>query len=162
MKIASCEDKKYGYALIKEGFNILILRNLQVVHRVNYNVIKFIKRRFTQESDRIKFYLREKTYTNKIKQLNYSRVIIGIFILALILLTVFSSFFFYNNIILYIFFILNAIYILLHFSFLKFVSSAKGFKKVLGILMMFYLDTFLMLTALSYGFLNFFIFKKKY
>ena len=159
---ASCEDEKFGYSLIEKGYKILILRDLQVVHRVNYNVINFIKRRLTQEFDRIKFYLREKTYTNKIKQTNYSRVIIGIPVLGLILLTVLSTFFYSNNIIWYSFVILNLIYVSLHLGFLKFVTSNKGFKKAFGLLFMFYLDTFLMIIALSFGLISFFILKKKY
>ena len=150
------------YSLIEKGYKILILRDLQVVHRVNYNVINFIKRRLTQEFDRIKFYLREKTYTNKIKQTNYSRVIIGIPVLGLILLTVLSTFFYSNNIIWYSFVILNLIYVSLHLGFLKFVTSNKGFKKAFGLLFMFYLDTFLMIIALSFGLISFFILKKKY
>ena len=159
---ASCEDEKFGYSLIENGYEILILRNLQVVHMVNYDVVKFIKRRLTQEIDRIKFYLREKTYKNKIKQLNYFRVILGIPIIALILLTIFSSFFYYNNLILITFIFLNLIYIWLHKGFLKFVTENKGFKKAVGSLFMFYLDTFLMLVALSFGLLSFFVLRKKY
>ena len=159
---ASCEDEKFGYSLIEKGYKILILRDLQVVHRVNYNVINFIKRRLTQEFDRIKFYLREKAYTNKIKQTNYSRVITGIPVLGLILLTILSAFFYSNNIIWYSFVILNLIYISLHFGFLKFVTSNKGLKKAFGLLFMFYLDTFLMIIALSFGLISFFILKKKY
>ena len=117
---ASCEDEKFGYLLIKNGYKILILRNFQVIHRVNYNLIKFIKRRFNQDLDRIKFYLREKTYMNKIKQINYSRVIIGIPIIGLILLNIFFSFFYENNFIWYIFILLNLFYISLHLGFLKF------------------------------------------
>ena len=159
---ASCEDEKFGYSLIEKGYKVLILRDLQVVHRVNYNVINFIKRRLIQEFDRIKFYLREKTYTNKIKQTNYSRVIIGIPVLGLILLTVLSAFFYSNSIIWYSFVILNLIYVSLHLGFLKFVTSNKGFKKAFGLLFMFYLDTFLMIIALSFGLISFFILKKKY
>lgn len=159
---ASCEDEKFGYSLIEKGYKILILRDLQVVHRVSYNVINFIKRRLTQEFDRIKFYLREKTYTNKIKQTNYSRVIIGIPVLGLIMLTVLSTFFYSNNIIWYSFVILNLIYVSLHLGFLKFVTSNKGLKKAFGLLFMFYLDTFLMIIVLSFGLISFFILKKKY
>ena len=158
----SCEDEKFGYSLIENGYKIPILRNLQVVHRVNYGVIKFIKRRLTQEFDRIKFYLREKTYKNKIKQANYLRVILGIPVIALILLTIFSSFFYYNNLVLITFILLNVIYIWLHMGFLKFVTKNKGFKKAVGSLFMFYLDTFLMLIALSFGLLSFFILRNKY
>ena len=100
--------------------------------------------------------------TNKIKQTNYSRVIIGIPVLGLILLTVLSTFFYSNNIIWYSFVILNLIYVSLHLGFLKFVTSNKGFKKAFGSLFMFYLDTFLMIIALSFGLISFFILKKKY
>jgi len=162
MKNASCEDEQFGYYLIEKGYKILILRDLQVEHRVNYNVQRFIKKRFIQDYDRIKFYLREKTYTNKIKQINYSKVIIGIFVLGLILLTSFLSIFISNIIVWYAFFSLNIIYILLHMNFLRFVTRTKGIKKVAGVLIMFYLDTFLMLMAASYGVLRFFIFREKY
>ncbi len=162
MKNASCEDEKFGYELIKNGFKIVILRNVQVIHRVNYNILKFIKRRFIQDVDRIRFYLREKTYTNKIKQKNYSKVIIGIFILGLILLTALSLFFFNSAIIWYFLIMLNLIYIFLHFNFLKFASNTKGPGKIVSFLMMFYLDTFLMILATSYGFLSFFLLKKRY
>ena len=158
----SCEDEKFGYSLIENGYKIQILRNLQVIHKVNYGVLKFIKRRLMQESDRIKFYLREKTYKNKIKQSNYLRVILGIPIIALILLTIFSSFFYYSNYILITFISLNLIYIWLHIGFLKFVTKNKGIKKAFGSLFMFYLDTLLMLIALSFGSLTFFILRNKY
>ena len=162
MKKASCEDEQFGYTLINKGYKILILRNLQIEHRVNYNTIKFIKRRFIQDVDRIKFYLREKTYTNKIKQTNYSKVILGIPILGLILLTFIASIFFTNKIFGLIFLILNIFYVLLHIGFLRFVNNTKGIKKVMGILMIFYLDTFLMLSAVTFGSLNFYLLKKKY
>jgi len=162
MKKANCEDEQFGYILIKKGYKILILRNLQIEHRVNYNIAKFIQKRFAQDVDRIKFYLREKTYSNKIKQTNYSKVIIGILVISLILLTGISNIFLGSKIIWYIFFILNLSYIFLHSGFLKFVKNTKGINKAFGSLIMFYLDTFLMLMALSYGSLNFFLFRKKY
>ena len=59
---ASCEDEKFGYSLINHGYKILIVRDLQVIHKVNYGLFKFIKRRLTQEFDRIKFYLRCKRW----------------------------------------------------------------------------------------------------
>ena len=46
--------------------------------------------------------------------------------------------------------------------FLRFVNNTKGIKKVMGILMIFYLDTFLMLSAVTFGSLNFYLLKKKY
>ena len=162
IKNASCEDEKFGYSLIEKGYKIIILRNLQVVHRVNYNLIKFINRRLTQESDRIKFYLREKTYKNKIKQKNYFRVIAGIPLIGLILFTVLISFFYKANIIWYILALLNIIYISLHFSFLRFVNYNKGLKVAFGSMLMFYLDTILMIISLSFGIISFFVLGKKY
>lgn len=162
MKRANCEDEQFGYILISKGYKILILRNVQVEHRVNYNTARFIQKRFIQDVDRIKFYLREKTYVNKIKQKNYSKVIIGILVLGLILLTGISNIFWDSKIIWYAFFVLNIVYIFLHSGFLKFVNNTKGIKNVIGSLIMFYLDTFLMLMALSYGSINFFLLRKKY
>tara|TARA_B110000444_G_scaffold72578_1_gene68206 strand:- start:306 stop:1295 length:990 start_codon:yes stop_codon:yes gene_type:complete len=162
IKNASCEDEKFGYSLIKNGYKILILRNLQVIHRVNYNLVKFIKRRFTQDFDRIKFYLREKTYIDKFKQVNYSRVIIGIPLIGFILLNIFFSFLYENNLIWYIFILLNISYISLHLGFLKFVAHTKGFKTALMSLIIFYIDTFLMLIALSFGIFSFLVLGKKY
>jgi len=158
----SCEDEQFGYQLIDKGYKILILRDLEVIHRVNYTTKRFIKKRFTQDVDRIKFYLREKTYIKKIKQKNYFKVISGIFILGLIFLTIVSSIFFPNKNLWYIFLILNISYILLHIGFLRFVSKTKGFNKIFGVLAMFYLDTSIMLTGMSYGFLEYFLFNKKH
>jgi len=159
---ASCEDEKFGYSLINHGYKILIVRDLQVIHKVNYGLFKFIKRRLTQEFDRIKFYLREKTYINKIKQKNYSRVIIGIPVVGLIFVLTLYSFFYTNEIVWYIMFFLNLIYISLHIGFLKFIAINKGFKRAIGSLFMFYLDTLLMIIALSYGLILFFLLRKKY
>jgi len=159
---ASCEDEKFGYSLINNGYKIIILRNLKVIHNVNYGIKKFIKRRLIQELDRIKFYLRDKTFTNKIKQSNYLRVILGIPVIGLLLMTILFSFFYSNNFILIIFFFLNIIYVSLHISFLKFVFINKGFMRAFGSLFMFYLDTILIILALSFGLLSYFILRKKY
>ena len=42
-KRASAEDEEFGYLLINKGYKILILRELNVEHRVNYNIRHFIK-----------------------------------------------------------------------------------------------------------------------
>jgi len=162
IKNASCEDEKFGYSLIASGYKILIVRNLQVEHRVNYNTIKFIKRRFNQDLDRVKFYLREKSFMNKIKQKNYSNVIIGIPIIGLIILNLITLFFNNNSLLWSTFILLNLIYIFLHIGFILFVAKTKGIKRAFGSLIMFYIDTSLMLFSMSYGLVIFFILKKKY
>ena len=162
IKNASCEDEKFGYSLIANGYKILIVRNLQVEHRVSYGTIKFIKRRFNQDLDRVKFYLREKAFMNKIKQKNYSNVIIGIPIIGLIILNFFTLFINNSSLFWSTFILLNFIYIFLHIGFIKFIAKTKGFKRAFGSLIIFYIDTCLMLFALSYGFVIFFLFKKKY
>ena len=63
-----------------------ISRELNVEHRVNYNIKHFIKKKFYTYIDVMKEYLRNKTYLKKIKQKNYSMVLAGIFILSLIIL----------------------------------------------------------------------------
>ena len=44
-KRPSAEDEEFGYFLIDKGYKILILRELNVEHRVNYNLKHFIKKK---------------------------------------------------------------------------------------------------------------------
>ena len=109
----------------------------------------------------MKEYLRNKTYVKKIKQTNYSKVLGGIVILGLIILTAIGTIIFLNETILYIFLTLNIAFLLLHTGFMRFVGRAKGFTKAFGAMAVCYIDTFLMLTGLLYGSLSYF-FGKKY
>ena len=160
-KRASAEDEEFGYFLIDKGYKILILRELNVEHRVNYNLKHFIKKKFYIYIDVMKEYLRNKTYVKKIKQTNYAKVLAGIVILGLIILTAIGTIIFLNETILYIFLTLNIAFLLLHTGFMRFVGRTKGLTKAFGVVAVCYIDTFLMLVGLLYGSLSYF-FGKKY
>ena len=160
-KRPSAEDEEFGYFLIAKGYKILILRELKVEHRINYNLKHFIKKKFYIYIDVMKEYLRNKTYVKKIKQTNYSKVLVGIVILGLIILTAIGTIIFLNKTILYIFLTLNIAFLLLHAGFMRFVGRTKGLTKAFGVVAVCYIDTFLMLVGLLYGSLSYF-FGKKY
>ena len=160
-KRPSAEDEEFGYFLIDKGYKILILRELNVEHRVNYNLKHFIKKKFYTYIDVMKEYLRNKTYVKKIKQTNYAKVLAGIVILGLIILTAIGTIIFLNKTILYIFLTLNIAFLLLHTGFMRFVGRTKGLTKAFGVVAVCYIDTFLMLVGLLYGSLSYF-FGKKY
>ena len=160
-KRPSAEDEEFGYFLIDKGYKILILRELKVEHRINYNLKHFIKKKFYGYIDVMKEYLRNKTYVKKIKQTNYAKVLAGIVILGLIILTAIGTIIFLNKTILYIFLTLNIAFLLLHTGFMRFVGRTKGLTKAFGVVAVCYIDTFLMLVGLLYGSLSYF-FGKKY
>ena len=160
-KRPSAEDEEFGYFLIAKGYKILILRELKVEHRIDYNLKHFIKKKFYTYIDVMKEYLRNKTYVKKIKQTNYAKVLAGIVILGLIILTAIGTIIFLNKTILYIFLTLNIAFLLLHTGFMRFVGRTKGLTKVFGVVAVCYIDTFLMLVGLLYGSLSYF-FGKKY
>ncbi len=160
-KRSSAEDEEFGYFLIDKGYKILILRELNVEHRVNYNLKHFIKKKFYTYIDVMKEYLRNKTYVKKIKQTNYAKVLAGIVILGLIILTTIGTIIFLNKTILYIFLTLNIAFLFLHTGFMRFVGRTKGPTKAFGVVAVCYIDTFLMLVGLLYGSLSYF-FGKKY
>ena len=161
IKRASVEDEEFGYSLIDKGYKILILRELNGEHRVDYNIRHFVKKKLHSYTDAMKGYHRNKTYVNKIKQTNYLEVLAGIVILGLIILAAVGTIIFPNKTILSIFLILNIAFLLLHTGFMRFVGRAKGLTKAFGVMAVCYIDTFLMLVGLLYGSLSYF-FGKKY
>ena len=160
IKNATCEDEEFGYTLVDNGYEILISRELNVEHRVNYSIAQFIKRNFKMYIETMKSYLRNKTYVKKTQQTNYLKVLMGIPLIGLITLVLFLIIFYPNNINWYAFFILNIIFLLLNSGFINFVRQTKGLLKALGIVLICYLDIFLMLLGIIYGSLNYFIGRK--
>lgn len=160
IKNATAEDDEFGYTLTNNGYKILILRELNVDHRVEYNLTKFISRNFRMYVDIMKTFIRNKTYVNKMKQKNYSNILIRIPILGLIILTLLMSFFTQNNMIIYIFLILNIIFLSLHLGFIKFIKKTKGSLKSCKIIPICYLDAFLMILGTIYGFIEYSLGKK--
>ena len=160
IKNATAEDDEFGYTLAENGNKILILRELTVDHRVEYNISKFITRNFKMYVDMMKTFIRKKTYINKMNSKNYSNVLLRIPILGMIIFTLFVSIFFPNSIILYIFFILNIIFLILHLRFINFIKMSKGLLKSYKIIPICYLDAFLMLLGSIYGLVNYSLGKK--
>ena len=161
IKGATCEDEEFGYVLIEKGYKILILRQLNGEHRVNYNLWRLIKRNFAIYIDTTKSYLRNKTYVKKVKQTNYWKVLMGIVIFGLIISSIIGTILFSSKVIWSIFLVLNIIFLLIHSGFVKFVVDTKGFTKGFGAMMICYLDAFIMLSSILYGCLSYF-FKRKY
>ena len=160
IKNATAEDEEFGHVLIENGNKILIARELSVEHRVNYNLLNFIKRGFRMYVDTIKSFIRNKTYTNKVKQKNYFSVLAGIPILGLIILLLPLIIFFPSSENMYFFFTLNIIFLFLHIGFINFVRKSKSLIQALKIMPVCYLDTFLMLWGSLYGFFIYFLGKR--
>ena len=160
IKYATAEDEEFGYSLINRGYKISILKKLSVEHKVNYTLLQFIKRNFKAYIDTVRMHLRNKSYTTKAKQKNYSNTLIGIPIIGLIMLTLLLIVFYPSNIYFYIFFTLNIIFLWLHFRFINFVKKTKGALKAFRIIPICYLDTFLMLLGTLYGSIIYFLGKK--
>ena len=161
IKGATSEDEEFGYVLLEKGYKIIILREFNGEHRVNYNLKKIIKRNFAIYTDTTKSYLRNKTYLKKVRQSNYWNILIGILVFGLIGLTLSAIILFSIKSIWSAFLFLNLVFISLHFGFFKFVSKTKGIRKGIGILAFCYLDAFIMLSTVLYGSLSYF-FKRKY
>ena len=161
IKRASAEDEEFGYLLIDKGYKILISRELNVEHRVNYSIIQFIKRNFKMYIETMKSYLRNKTYIRKTQQTNYSKVLMGIPVIGSIMMVLFLIVYYPNNINWYVFLILNITFLLLNLGFINFVRQTKGLVKALLAILICYLDVFLMLLGVIYGSFNYF-FGRKY
>ena len=151
IKNATAEDEEFGHILIKKGNKILIARELNVEHRVSYSLLKFIKRSFVMYTDTIRSFIRNKTYTNKVKQKNYFNVLAGMPVLGLITLLLPVIIFFSSTTNIYIFFSLNIIFLFLHIGFINFVRKSKSLLLALKIIPVCYLDIFLMLCGTLYG-----------
>ncbi len=160
IKGATCEDEEFGYVLIEKGYKIIIFRKLNGEHRVNYSLLKLIRRNFAIYIDTIKSYLRNKTYVKKIQQTNYWKVLTGIIVLGLIMLSIIGIIFTSSKEAWFILVFLNIIFLLLHSGFIKFVANTKGVAKSIGVTGICYLDAFIMLTSILYGSLSYFFSKR--
>lgn len=161
IKKATTEDEEFGHKLIDDGNKILISRDLNVEHSVNYTIGKFIRRNFTMYVETMKSFIRNKSYIKKVEQKNYSNVLAGIPLIGLIILVFIMMIFYSNGKILIIFLILNTMFLLLHLKFTIFVGSAKGLLKALGVMICCYLDSFLMLIGIVFANISY-IFGRKY
>ena len=162
IKSATCEDEEFGMKLINEGYKINIVRELNVEHRVHYTFKHFINRNINRYTSHMKSYFRNRSFAKKIKQSNYFKILLRLPILALILLILTLNIFFDIKINLSLFTILNLIFLILHFEFIKFVMLSRGMMKAFVITIICYLDAFLMLIGIFYGSLSYYVFGLKY
>lgn len=162
IKSATVEDEEFGYNLIDKGNKILILRELNVEHKINLTISKFIKRNFIMNFNTMKSFLRNRNFIKKkMNQNNYTSVLSGILLLGFIILMIIVMPFFLNEKIIISFLILNIMFLSLNYKFINFVYLEKGPKKALGILITCYLSSFLMLIGIVCAFISYF-FGKKY
>ena len=61
IKNATSEDEEFGFNLIEKGYNIKIFKEINVYHKVDYNLRKFIFRNFRMYNETMKSFLRKKT-----------------------------------------------------------------------------------------------------
>jgi len=159
---ASTEDTDFGFKLIKNHHKISIEKKLSATHHIDFNIISFTRRTIRLHTDEMKMYLRNKSANLRIKQKNYSVVILGIvlifFIAALIFINLFYPVIWFNK----IFIILNLLFIMIHTKFLTFVLSSKGLMMSLKAIFYIYLHRFLFSVCFFRGLIDFYILRKKY
>ena len=161
IKRATAEDEEFGYKLVDKGYKIFISRELSAQHKINYTLLKFIKRNFIMYIDTGKLYLRNLTYIKKrVKQNRYFNPLMALGILGLIVLLLPIMFFYPNAINFNIFFTLNFIFLLFHLRFINFVKNEKGLLIACKIVLICYLDAFLMLLGTLYGSVIYFLGRK--
>jgi len=161
IKRATAEDEEFGYKLIAAGNKIILLKELEVEHMVEYPFGKFLKRGFTMSAATMKSYLRNGTYIKKIGQDNYSRVLLSLPVLALIILNFLIASFYPSRAAVAFFLILNIFFVFLHLPFWVFVAGNNSFGVVLGSAILTYVDIFLMGMGAFFGWVDF-IFRDRY
>ena len=159
---SNSEDEDLGYRLIEKGYIIPIDRRLNAIHDIDMNLFDFIKRSLKMHFGEMKLYLRKKKITKKIKQQNNLTIILGIgMIFWIFFLPIFNIFFSIPNF--YEFFlILNLIFILVSFNFLKFIFFNKGLKNTLISIPLTYLDRFLMMICAVFAIFDFYLLGNNY
>ena len=161
IKRATAEDEEFGYKLIDKGYKILISRELSAHHKVNYSVLKYIKRNFIMYIDTAQMYLRNLRYVKKrVKQNRYFNPLMALGVLGIAILLLPVMFFYPNTIYFNIFITLNLIFLLFHLGFINFVKNEKGLLITCKVILICYLDTLLMLLGSLYGSIAYFLGKK--
>jgi len=159
---ASSEDTDFGFRLIKDQHKISIEKKLNAIHHINFNILSFVKRSIRLYTDEMKMYLRNKSAKLRVKQSNYSTVILGIvlifFITVLILINLFYSIVFFNKILI----ILNLLFIVINHKFLTFILSSKGLIMSLKAIFYIYLHRLLFSVCFFRGLIEFYILRIKY
>lgn len=161
IKRATAEDEEFGYKLIAAGNKIMLLKELEAEHMAEYSLGKFLKRGFFMSAATMKSYLRNRTYVQKMQQSNYSRVLLSLPLLTLIIFSFIVASLYPSRAAVVSFFILNVFFVFLHLPFWIFIAGNNGFGMVLGSAILTYADIFLMGAGAVFGCLEF-AFGKRY
>ena len=122
----------------------------------------FIKRTLKMHTNEMKMYLRNKNISMKIGQSNYTSVILGMFLIFL-KVSLFTMNFFYSiphfgKLLI----IILAIFLLLHFNFLKFIFNSKGFFVTCNTIFYIFLHRILFIICFFKGIFDYYILGNKY
>jgi len=159
---ASAEDVDFGFKLIQDQYKIKIERKLNAIHHIDFNIVSFIRRIVRLHTDEMKMYLRNRSVSLKVKQSNYSIVILGIFLILLILTSIFINFFYSIIFFKEMLITLNLFFIAIHQNFLKFIFKTKGLTTSLKSIIYVYLHRFLFTVCIFRGLVDFYILRNKY
>jgi len=161
-KNADPEDIDLGYRLIKKGLKIPLEKKLKSTHHINLSTGSLIKRTLRMHTNEMKMYLRNRNISMKIKQSNYTSIILSM-ILIFLKMTLSSIYIFYD--IPYfekILITLIILFLLLHSNFLKFVFISKGFFVTLNTVFYIFLHKILFIICFFKGIFDFYILGNKY
>ena len=159
---ANAEDADLGYRLINKGYKIPILRKLNVFHKVNFGLGTFISKIIRIHTGEMKMFIRKKNILKKVSQNNYKPIITAIILLFIQILFLFINIFFEFKFFLVFLITLNVIFLLSQINFIKFLLRTKGFKITMKCIPFIYLHIGLFIYSFFSGFIEYFVFKKKY
>lgn len=159
---ADPEDIDLGYRLINKGLKIPLEKKLKSNHHINISTWSFVKRTLRMHTNEMKMYLRNRNISMKIKQSNYTTIILSM-ILIFIKIILSSLYFFYEfPHFEKIFITLVVLFLLLHANFLKFVLISKGFIVTLNTVFYIFLHRILFIICFFKGIFDFYILRNKY
>ena len=157
---ATSEDEEFGYKLLSKGHKIKILRNMQVIHSVNYTFINFLRRSYNMYYKTIKSFLRNNLISKKTNQKNYKKVILSIPLSFLIFFSLLLYLIFKTKIFFYLSTLFFLIHFILNFNFFKFIFLTKGFLNSFFAIFINIIDNVLMGTATFFGSISFLLGRK--
>ena len=159
---SNAEDADLGYKLTKKGYKIPILRNLNVLHKVNFGLWTFVNKIKRIHTGEMKMFIRNKNIYRKVSQNNYKPIILSIIFLFVQIFFLIAKIFIEFQFFLEFLLILNSIFLISQISFLKFLLKTRGFKVTIQCIPFMYLHIFLFIYSFFVGLFEYFLFGKKY
>lgn len=159
---SNSEDEELGYRLIESGLKISINDKLKPFHDINIKFYDFIKKGFKQHIGEMKLFLRKKNFGLKTNQKNYKPIIRGVILLLFILITLSLSILFKSKINFMIFLMLNLLFLIVNFGFLRFVKKYKGLKVMIESIFFIYVQRLVMLFSIFFAITEYYLLRKKF